>query len=175
MPFAWPFVTVSQEVYRAIPDDPANDPLDPSFAARSDDNRWNVRGEPTLYLAGDTRVLAAEWARHVQIVLMSPELARHARHRRLFAIQAIIDLVIDLRDANVLDHLHIRDSPVSFLRDRSAGTARSHDSASLSTRAVGDGPFYGQAADVSESVPVIRASDCDAARRDLTRTAGVWH
>jgi hypothetical protein len=60
------FTTVSHHAFRIVPDIPHVDPLDPSFAAKSDSNRWNRLGEPTLYLAGDQRVLAAEWARHLR-------------------------------------------------------------------------------------------------------------
>jgi hypothetical protein len=118
MPLASQYVSVSQVVYRAIPDDPGNDPLDPSFAARSDENRWNVRGDATLYVAGDPRVLAAEWARHVQVEELAPGLRRTAKPRRIFEIRAVIDLVVDLRGPVVCEALDLMDAPVCFLRDK---------------------------------------------------------
>ena len=84
MPPSSTYVSVLHQVYRAIPDNPSNDPLDPSFAARSDENGWNVRGDATLYVAGDPRVLAAEWARHLQVDAPGLGLARIARPRRIY-------------------------------------------------------------------------------------------
>jgi RES domain-containing protein len=45
---------------------PADEPLDLSrlAEAESGDDRWNERGEPTIYLALDRSVALAEWARH---------------------------------------------------------------------------------------------------------------
>lgn len=58
--------------------EPENDPLDSSFSTMSDDNRWNRRGEPSLYLAGDVGVAAGEWARHVARVTLAPEIEKQA-------------------------------------------------------------------------------------------------
>jgi hypothetical protein len=87
---------VDRLAYRAIPDDPGNDPLDPSFAALSDNNRWNQHGEPTLYLANDPRVMAAEWSRHVAAEIKDPVVAGHQRPRRIFEIREWILIGADL-------------------------------------------------------------------------------
>jgi hypothetical protein len=112
------FISVTQRVYRVIPDDPANDPLDPSFAAGSSDNRWNLLGEPTLYLAGDPRAMAVEWARHIRIDHGVPTLAHRAKLRRIFAVEITIDSVLDLRDPRVCALLDLRDAPLCFLRSK---------------------------------------------------------
>jgi hypothetical protein len=119
MPPASLYVSVSQVVYRAIPGAPKNDPFDPSFAARSDQNRWNVRRDATLCVAGDPRVLAAEWARHVQVEELASGLRRTAKPRRIYEIDAMIDLVVDLRNLVVCDALELVEAPLCFLHDES--------------------------------------------------------
>src|SRR4051812_16670198 len=47
-----------------IPDGAIYDILDFRLAGQSHENRWNVYGEPTLYLASDHRVAIADFARH---------------------------------------------------------------------------------------------------------------
>ena len=116
------FTAVRQRVYRAVPDDPAsgppNDPLDPTFAARSDSNRWNVRGQPTLYLARDARALAAESARYADPGALDPLVVAVAGPRRIWAVTATIDRVLDLRQAAVCAQLGLPDPPYGFMRDR---------------------------------------------------------
>ena len=53
-------------VYRHIPGSSPCGPLETRFAARSQENRWNRAGEPTLYFAGDRAVLIGEFARHFE-------------------------------------------------------------------------------------------------------------
>jgi RES domain-containing protein len=66
--------------YRHIPAGSPYSVLDFRFAGSSSDNRWNVAGEPTLYLAGDYGVVLAEYARHFdhERALREPQLL-HAR------------------------------------------------------------------------------------------------
>lgn len=42
----------------------AYDIYDFRYCARSNENRWNIAGEPTLYLAKEKDVILAEYARH---------------------------------------------------------------------------------------------------------------
>ncbi len=104
--------------YRVIPErppgEPQNDPLDSSFSALSDDNRWNKRGQPTLYLAGDVGVVAGEWARHVTTVALPQDVERKAKPRRIWEIDLRVDRTIDLRDPAVWDVLSLLDAPSCF-------------------------------------------------------------
>ena len=112
------FTSINRLVYRAIPDDPDNDPLDPSFAALSDKNRWNRLGEATLYLASDPRVLATEWARHVADEIKDPGVAGQQKPRRIFEIRANINFVADLRDLVLASELALRNHPYCFVENR---------------------------------------------------------
>lgn len=47
--------------YRHINATVAREVLDFTFAGLYSHNRWNVPGEPTLYLAGDIGVAIAKW------------------------------------------------------------------------------------------------------------------
>ena len=49
---------------RHIPDIANNNVYDFSYCALSRNNRWNVQGEPTLYLVNDKGVATGEFARH---------------------------------------------------------------------------------------------------------------
>lgn len=114
--FCHPFLG---RAYRVIPDGPpggpANDPLDATFAANSDDNRWNRRGEPTRYLAGDSRVMAAEWARHVENAGLTSRIVRTAHRKRIYEIDLVLDAVLDLRQPSVCAALRLLDAPTCFL------------------------------------------------------------
>ena len=112
------FTSVDRLVYRAIPDSPGNDPLDPSFAALSATNRWNRLGEATLYLASDPRVLATEWARHVADEIKDATVAGQQKPRRIFEIRANIDLVADLRDLVLASELALRNHPYCCVESR---------------------------------------------------------
>ncbi len=112
------FTSVNRLVYRAIPDDPDNDPLDLSFAALSRANRWNRLGEATLYLASDPWVLATEWARHVADEIKNPAVAGQQKPRRIFEIRVNVDLVIDLRNSALAAELSLANHPFCFVESR---------------------------------------------------------
>ena len=112
------FRRIQRSVFRAIPDASGNDPLDATFAARSTENRWNRFGEPTLYVAGDSRVMAAEWARHVDELRLTPGIVQAALPRRIFELRIDLDAVLDLRDPALCSLLGVADTPVAFLRDK---------------------------------------------------------
>jgi len=80
----------------------------------ADDNRWNVRGEPTLYLARDQDVALAEWARHLEIDRAQP-LARLTKRRKVYRFQIHLDQVFDLCDPATWLALSLTDAPQTFL------------------------------------------------------------
>jgi hypothetical protein len=116
------FISVDEQVYRAIPADPPqgppNDPLEAAFAARSLRNRWTVSGQPTLYLAGDLRVLATEWARYVEDVPVTLVDPTRSRSRQIYSIHLAVDRVLDLRVDDVCSALGLSDPPYGYMRDR---------------------------------------------------------
>lgn len=108
------YLPFTSEAYRIIPDGPGNDPLDASFAAFSDKNRWNLIGEPTLYLGSTARVMAVEWARHVEDEMKDALLAGHQHLRRIYQVKVRIDRSLDLRDAKLCDDIGISSDPTCF-------------------------------------------------------------
>jgi RES domain-containing protein len=89
--------------------------LDASFAAASGENRWNSVGEPTLYLAGDVGVAAAEWARHIDAVALPFEIIEQALPRRIWEVEFTLDRVLDLRQTDLWEALAIEDAPECFM------------------------------------------------------------
>ncbi len=86
-------------------------------------NRWNVPGEPTLYLAGDEGVLITEWGHHFN-TNRPAELAAMAEERKVLRFGLKIDAVLDLRHPSVLNELNVADGPIWFLdRERARATA----------------------------------------------------
>ena len=99
-------------VYRHIPASSSTGPLDTRFATRSNENRWNVAGEPTLYFGSDRGVLIAEFGRHFRED-RQPGQKTVPHWRRIFAIDVIVEHVFDLRDAENLALLGVDDTPAS--------------------------------------------------------------
>jgi hypothetical protein len=111
----------SGAVCRHIPDGSPYSVLYTRFAARSQTNRWNRPGEPTLYFASDHAVLIGEYARHLRDdrhlslgPLMPP--------RRIYDLQLRLNAVLDLRDPDVCAALSLTDAPACFL-DREVARA----------------------------------------------------
>jgi len=103
---------------------PANSPfgvLDVRFAGLAERNRWNVRGQPTLYLASDRGVSLAELARHFRDE-RPPGLAVHTVERAVFRLTVTVDRLVDLRDPAVPEALGLADAPRVFL-DREVARA----------------------------------------------------
>ena len=98
---------------RHIPDGPF-DVYDFSRAGLADDNRWNVRGEPTLYLARDRDVALAEWARHLDVDRASA-LAPLTRRRKVYRFEVNLDQVLDLCDPAAWQALSLSGAPEVFL------------------------------------------------------------
>ena len=109
--------------YRHIPNDAVYDVLDFRFTALSAENRWNLPGQPTLYLAGDEGVLIAEWGRHFA-VNRTPELRGRTVERAVFRLTLSIGSLLDLRDPAVWRELSLENAPHAFLdRDLARATA----------------------------------------------------
>jgi RES domain-containing protein len=108
----------SGEAVRHLPEQ-ARDPLDVRWAGIATDNRWNVAGQPTLYLAKDRAVALAEMARHFRDE-RTPELARRAHRRQVFRFSLTLQRTLDLRDPAVCAALSISDAPQRFLHQPAA-------------------------------------------------------
>ncbi len=100
--------------FRHLPHDAPYDVLDFRWAGRGATNRWNERGEPTLYLAGDIGVAVAEWARHM-MGDRSPILAPGTIARTVYRLDLVLDAVLDLREPAVWADLSLHTAPVCFL------------------------------------------------------------
>jgi RES domain-containing protein len=101
-------------LFRHIPAASPYDVLDFRFAGLAADNRWNARGEPTLYLASDRGVALAEFARHLgEDRRMDPATAVVAR--RVFRLQVTVPRVLDLRDPNFCSALSLKEAPYCFV------------------------------------------------------------
>jgi hypothetical protein len=111
----------SGNAFRHLPAGPRFDVLDFRTAGQYALNRWNVSGEPTLYLAGDEGVLIAEWGRHFQVD-RPPDLRSPAVERAVYRLSLTIDRVLDLRSPEVWRLLSLQDAPGCFA-DRSLARA----------------------------------------------------
>lgn len=97
---------------------PADQPLDPERLVTSggEDDRWNGRGEPAVYLAVEPATALAELARHLR-----PPLDPEAASRRLVGLSIALDGLVDLRRPATRAALGVDDA--GGFRDR--GFARS--------------------------------------------------
>ncbi len=100
--------------FRHIPANSPYDVLDFRFAGKGADNRWNERGQPTLYLAGDRGVAVAEFSRHMAEgrKLHSGELLVE---RELFRLAVKLTRVLDLRLPAVQEAISLRGAPHCLL------------------------------------------------------------
>ena len=101
------------EAYRHIPVT-AKDVLDFKWAAAAHENRWNVAGEPTLYLAGDIGLAVAEWGRHYD-EMRNPAVKAGAVERSVYRLELALERVVDLRNKDVWDDLKLDNPPYCFL------------------------------------------------------------
>ncbi|MDQ3654669.1 MAG: RES domain-containing protein, partial [Chloroflexota bacterium] len=91
-------------VYRHIPQHA--DVLNFEFAGLYRDNRWNLAGERTLYLAGDQGVLAAEWARRLPYPWPA-NIGRRSLTRQVYRLGARFDHVVDVRSPESIQRFGI--------------------------------------------------------------------
>ncbi len=69
---------------------------------------------PTLYLAGDAGIVAAEWGRHL-INDRSPDIARRAAERIVYRLRLSLNAVLDLRQPEIWRRLSLVDAPFCFI------------------------------------------------------------
>lgn len=108
-------------VLRHLPAGAPFAPLDPRFAGRSRENRWNTPGEPTIVFASDRETLLREFQAHLSHD-RDPDIALLAQPRQLYACDLRLRRVFDLRDPATLEALGIRDAPACFA-DRTVARA----------------------------------------------------
>ena len=111
---------------RHIPDNPFRpyDIYDFSYCGKSHENRWNVAGEPTLYLAKEKDVALAEYARHFQIN-RTPSLAAKTHRRLVYRFQVTLDYVLDLTQTDVWRELSLENAP-DCVKDNACAKATAH-------------------------------------------------
>jgi RES domain-containing protein len=82
-------------------------------------DRWNERGEPTLYLAGDLGVALVEFGRHLETAAEAVSAREDAAEtaRTIWAVDVGLSRVADLRDPTIRSLLNLRDDP-GWLLDR---------------------------------------------------------
>jgi len=98
------------------------DPFDFTHCAISGDNRWNVAGEPTLYLASSRAVALAEFSRHLNDA-RSAGVRAGIKKRNVFRYSLSFIATLDLRSGAILHELGIGTSSALLAQDR--GNARS--------------------------------------------------
>jgi RES domain-containing protein len=72
-----------------------------TLVTADDGNRWNLRGEPTIYLAGDPGVATVELGRHLPRALDAPV------ESAVWRVRLSLERVLDLRRADVRAALHV--------------------------------------------------------------------
>jgi RES domain-containing protein len=100
------------------------DVYDFRYCGRSHENRWNVAGEPTLYLARDKDVALAEYARHFNVD-RTPGLAAQTYRRKVYRFQAELEATLNLCYPSVWTDLSLTNVPDCF-RDKSVARAVAH-------------------------------------------------
>ena len=117
----------SGHAVRHFPDTPgvkSPDIYDFRYCGASNENRWNIAGERTLYLAKEKDVALAENARHLRLN-RTPGLAAQTFRRRVFRFQVKIAWVLDLCNPDVCDELSLTDAPNCFM-NMSVARATAH-------------------------------------------------
>jgi RES domain-containing protein len=114
----------SGHAVRHLPDVPGLDVYDFSMCGKSEENRWNVSGESTLYLAKDKSVALAEFARHFRDN-RTPSLAGKTLPRKVYGLKVKLKHVLDLRDSKACRELSLAKAPECFL-EKSVARATAH-------------------------------------------------
>jgi RES domain-containing protein len=105
MPLPSPWIGTA---YRHIGGSSARDILDFRYAGAFARNRWNMPGEPTLYLAGDPGVLVAEWGRQIRESFSDDE-ADQTIERTVYRLKIRLKHVFDLRQPDVSNAFGVSD------------------------------------------------------------------
>jgi len=111
-------------VFRHIAAEARYSVLDFSRAGKATNNRWNVEGEPTLYLASDRGVGITEFSRHIDRD-RPPAVVAGVLQRRLYRFEIRLDAVLDLLQPQTWTALSLADAPNCFL-DRRIARATAH-------------------------------------------------
>jgi len=100
---------------RHIPDTPSKsyDIYDFRYCSKSNENRWNIAGESTLYLAREKNVALAEYARHFKVD-RTLGLATQVYRRKVFRFQVELEYVLDLTTKEVWGELSLLNAPDCF-------------------------------------------------------------
>jgi RES domain-containing protein len=98
---------------RHIPDIDTADVRDFKYCALSETNRWNAKGEPTLYLAKDKSVAIGEFARHFSIN-RSLKLANEIHRRQIWKLSVELTKTVDLCNLDACEALSLNDPPHCF-------------------------------------------------------------
>ena len=104
---------------RHIPDIANHSVYDFRYCALSRNNRWNVQGEPTLYLAKDKGVATGEFARHFSDN-RSHGLAQKIQRRQIWRLTVKLNRTLNLCDLKVCSALSLADAPYCFKDKRVA-------------------------------------------------------
>ncbi len=103
----------SGEAYRHLPDGNYN-VYDFSYTGLAANNRWNIQGEQTLYLAGSVDVAAGEWSRHFQFD-RSKQLSAKTKRRKVYQMTVNLNYTLNLCDRCCWQELSLKDAPNCFL------------------------------------------------------------
>ncbi|PIG93415.1 RES domain-containing protein [Gloeocapsopsis sp. IPPAS B-1203] len=122
---------------RHIPDNPGKtyDVYDFRYCGRSNENRWNVAGEPTLYLAKEKDVALAEYARHFKVD-RTLGLASQTHRRQVFRFRVELEYVLDLTNPQVWTALSLENAPDCFKHKTIARSTANFIRNTTSTQAI---------------------------------------
>lgn len=88
-------------------------PLNFDYCGKSDENRWNVKDEPTLYLASEKDVALAEYARHFEVA-RNEGLSKKVHKRKVYRFNIELSHTLDLCNTSVCNTLSLTDAPSCF-------------------------------------------------------------
>lgn len=98
---------------RHIPDITSSDIRDFRHCALSKTNRWNSKGEPTLYLAKDKSVVIGEFSRHFSKD-RTQKLFAQLNRRQIWKLSVRLRKTIDLCNIKACKALSLVDPPCCF-------------------------------------------------------------
>ncbi|MEN9567901.1 MAG: hypothetical protein RLZZ69_3097 [Cyanobacteriota bacterium] len=123
----------SGKAYRHLPDG-NYDVYNFSYTGLAANNRWNIQGEQTLYLAGGVDVAAGEWSRHygayklaTQVRQTAPlqfnrsqQLAAKTKRRKVYQMTVKLNHTLNLCRHLCWQELSLKDAPNCFLDQKIA-------------------------------------------------------
>jgi RES domain-containing protein len=89
------------------------DIYDFSHCDKSKENRWNIAGQSTLYVAKSEQVAMAEYGRHFRME-RQPNIGEGIRPRIFYRFQVELDSLLDLRDPELWPILYLDNAPHCF-------------------------------------------------------------